>query len=57
MYKLKYGDAPCLDSVVIYNEEKEEPVIFEVKKDLEIICDLRHFCKLSDRETQRVVSR
>ena len=47
VYESKYGDAPYLDSVVIYKEEKEELVIFAVNKDLEedmeITCDLRQF--------------
>lgn len=53
-YESKYGEAPYLDSVVIYNEEKEELVIFAVNKDLEedmeITCDLRQFANYQIKE-------
>ena len=43
----KFGDVPCVDSVVVYNEEAEELVLFAVNKDLEedisLTMDLRQF--------------
>ena len=42
-----YGDAPYLDSVLIWNQEHEELTLFAVNKhlqeDMEICCDLRQF--------------
>ncbi len=42
-----YGDAPYLDAILVWNEEKEELTLFAVNKDLEedmeIHCDLRQF--------------
>ena len=43
----KYGAVPCLDCVVVNNEEKEEVTIFAVNKDMEedmeVTMDLRQF--------------
>ncbi|MBS6194621.1 MAG: alpha-N-arabinofuranosidase [Clostridiales bacterium] len=42
-----YGDAPYLDSVLVWNEEEEELTVFAVNKsldeDMELYCDLRQF--------------
>lgn len=47
VYDSKYGDAPYLDSVLLFNEEEETLTLFAVNKDLEedmeISCDLRQF--------------
>jgi len=47
VYESKHGDAPYLDAIFIFNEEKDELVLFAVNKDLEevieIDCDLRQF--------------
>lgn len=44
-----YGEAPYLDAVLVWNEEKEELVVFAVNKslteDLELTCDLRQFAE------------
>ena len=46
-----YCDVSCLDSVCVWNEEKDTLTIFAVNKsleeDLEVSCDLRQFesCK------------
>lgn len=54
VYDSKFGDAPYLDSVVIYNEEKDEVVIFAVNKDfeedMEMTCDLRQFADYKVKE-------
>ncbi len=46
-YESKHGDAPFVDSVVVYNDETEELTLFAVNKDLEeemeVSCDLRQF--------------
>ncbi len=46
-YESKHGDAPFVDSVVVYNEETDELTLFAVNKDLdsemEVTCDLRQF--------------
>ena len=42
-----YGDAPYLDSILVWNQEHEELTLFAVNKhlqeDMEICCDLRQF--------------
>ncbi|HBA63081.1 MAG TPA: alpha-N-arabinofuranosidase [Lachnospiraceae bacterium] len=42
-----YGAVPYLDSVVVWNEEKEEITVFAVNRDMEepmeVACDLRQF--------------
>ena len=48
VYEAKqYGEAPCLDCVVVDNPEKEELVVFAVNKDLdedmEVTIDLRQY--------------
>ena len=46
-YTKKFGDVSCVDSVVIYNDERDEVVLFAVNKDLEedieVSMDLRQF--------------
>ena len=43
----KFGTVPCMDSVVVYNDEAEELTVFAVNKDLdedmEVSMDLRQF--------------
>ncbi len=47
VYESQYGDAPFLDCVLVWNEEKENIVLFAVNKsldeDMKITCDLRQF--------------
>lgn len=49
-----YGAAPYLDSVMVYNEEDEELVLFAVNKsleeDMELTCDLRQFADYRIKE-------
>jgi alpha-N-arabinofuranosidase len=44
---VEFSDVPCLESVVVYEEEKEELTIFAVNRDLEesllVETDLRDF--------------
>ncbi len=46
-YTKKFGDVSCVDSIAIYNDEKDEVVLFAVNKDLEedieVSMDLRQF--------------
>ena len=46
-YTKKYGDVSCVDSIAIYNDERDEVVLFAVNKDLdediEVSMDLRQF--------------
>lgn len=54
VYESKYGDAPYVDSVAVFDGEREELVIFAVNKDLkedmELTCDLRQFAGYEIRE-------
>lgn len=56
VYESRQGDAPYLDAVCVFNEEKEELIIFAVNKDLEdsmeLHCDLRQFEGYTIKEHQ-----
>ena len=49
-----YGDAPYLDAILVWNEEKEELTLFAVNKDLEEDMEIPYYAYVVDEDDKLV---